>query len=60
MESWNDACRVLDILNNKFNARYSTMIKNLSLWNTRDAIELYKQVLENRVWIQRNMEKSKE
>lgn len=58
MESWNEACRVLDILNNKFNARYSTMIKNLSLWNTRDAIELYKQVLENRVWIQRNMEKT--
>lgn len=56
--SWNEACRVLDILNKKFNARYSTMIKNLSLWNTRDAIALYKQVLENRVWIQRNMEKT--
>lgn len=57
-EKWDEACRIIDILSNKFNSRYANMIKNLSLWNTRDAILTYKTVLEDRVWIQRNMDKT--
>lgn len=57
-EAWENACNVLHILCNKFDSKFTIMIKNLVNWNTRDALEKYKTVLENRVWIQRNMEKN--
>lgn len=57
-DAWEKACNVLHILCNKFDSKFTIMIKNLVNWNTRDALEKYKTVLENRVWIQRNMEKN--
>lgn len=56
-ETWNDACNILKILTKKFNSQYSEMIKNLVLWDIRDSIGIFKDILMNRVWIQRNMEK---
>lgn len=58
IESWENAGKILNILCTKFNSYYAKMINNLVLWNTRDAIEIYKSVLENRIWIQRNMGKT--
>lgn len=55
---WDSAYKVLNILTNKFHSRFALMIKNLSIWNTRDAIKIYERVLENRVWIQRNIDKT--
>ena len=57
-KAWKDACNILQILSTKFSRRYSTLIKNLALWNTRETISLYKQVLMNRNWVQRNMDRS--
>lgn len=57
-ESWDEACMVLKRLTGKFDGKYSRMVKNLSIWNTRDAVSLFKKVLTNRFWIQRNMDKS--
>lgn len=57
-DAWKQAYTALEILSNKFYKRYSNMIKNLSLWNTRDAVEMYRRVLEDRIWIQRNVDKN--
>ena len=56
--SWNEACNILKILVGKFDSRYSEMVKNLNLWNIRDSINIFKSILMNRMWIQRNMEKT--
>ncbi len=58
IDSWNSAKRAVGILSNKFHSRYAEMIKNLSIWNTREAMDIYKRVLENRVWVQKNIEKA--
>lgn len=57
-DSWDEACNILSILTNKFGAQYSQMVKNLVLWNTRESVSLFKDILINRVWIQRNMDRS--
>lgn len=57
-DSWESACTALTRLSQKFQSRYAELIKNLTLWNTRDAISVYKTVLENRTWVQRNMNKT--
>lgn len=56
-KSWNEACEILKIFTTKFGSQYSEMIKNLVLWDTRESVGVFKDVLMNRVWIQRNMEK---
>ena len=56
-KSWDEACEILKVFTKKFSSQYSEMIKNLVLWDTRDSVRVFKDVLMNRVWIQRNMEK---
>lgn len=58
IDAWNSANRALDILCNKFHSHYSNLIKNVSIWNTRDAMEIYQSVLENRIWVQKNIAKT--
>lgn len=56
-EAWEHAKRILHILTRKFNSKYSEMVGNLCLLNTRDAMKEYATVLSNRIWIQKNMDK---
>lgn len=57
-KTFDEACDVLRILTKKFDFQYSEMIKDLALWNIRDSIEIFRNILKNRVWIQRNMDRS--
>lgn len=56
-EGWNTANDNLKLICEKFNKYYQEQIKYLALWNTRTAIYLLKRVMENRVWVQKNMER---
>lgn len=57
-DSWDIATKMLLILSGKFNGKYGNLIKNISLRNTREALQAYSLVLSNRAWIQRNMDKN--
>lgn len=59
-DSWDTATKVLLILSGKFNGKYRNLIKNICLLNTRDALKAYALVLSNRIWIQKNADKSAE
>lgn len=57
-DAWKKSKQILSRLSSKFNKKYSNMIKNICLWNTRDAVKAYTTILVNRVWIQRDMTKT--
>ncbi len=59
-ESWDTATKVLLILSGKFNGKYRNLIKNISLLNSRDALKFYSLILSNRIWIQKNADKTAE
>lgn len=52
-EIWNDAYEIILNLANKFNGKYSTMIKNLSNYDFQLMKKCYKRVLTNKVWLLR-------
>lgn len=57
-KSWDDAIKALDILCTKFQSYYQNLIKTIAIGNTRDAIELTSRVLMNRIWVEKDIEKS--
>ena len=57
-ESFENACIVLRRLMDKFDYQYSEMVKNLTNWNIRDSVNIFRDILKNRNWIQRNMERT--
>lgn len=50
---WEDAYEIIMNLANKFNGKYSTMIKNLSNYDFEVMKKSYKRILANKVWILR-------
>ena len=52
-EIWEDAYEIIMNLANKFNAKYSTMIKNLCNYDFQAMKKCYKKILTNRVWLLR-------
>lgn len=52
-EIWEDAYEIIMNLANKFNGKYSTMIKNLSNYDFQIMKKSYKRVLTNKVWLLR-------
>lgn len=55
--AWDTARNNLKLICTKFDKYYQEQIKYLALWNTRTAIYLLKQIMQNRVWVQKNMER---
>lgn len=60
IDAWRHAYNILKIVGKKFNKRYSSMIKNLSEQNLREAQINFLKVLSNRSWIQKNALKEPE
>lgn len=56
-QSITEAYHILLRLVSKFSNRYSDMIKGVALWNIRDSLKLFVEILNNRVWIQRDTRK---
>lgn len=56
--AWKEARLIMTRLSSKFNNKYANMIKNICLWNTREAMRAYTTILTNRIWIQRDMTKT--
>lgn len=50
---WEDAYEIIMNLANKFNGKYSTMIKNLSNYDFQIMKKCYKKILTNKVWLLR-------
>lgn len=50
-DKWSDAYDILILLSDKFEKKYSNMIKNLVFLDIRKALKVYSQILSNNIWI---------
>lgn len=55
-DKWSEAYDILILLSNKFEKKYSEMIKNLVFLDIRKALKIYSNILSNNIWITKEIE----